>query len=75
MRKSRFSEEQIIFVLRQAEAGVPVVELVLRPKSTAPGWDQVLHHRPDHLGDLLHRAVEGSSLPAARLDDKRVARL
>ena len=34
MRKSRFSEEQIIFVLRQAEAGVPVAELIRKYVST-----------------------------------------
>mgnify|MGYP003581243093 CR=1 FL=1 len=27
MRKSRFSAQQIVFVLKQAEAGVPVAEL------------------------------------------------
>jgi len=33
MKKSRFSEQQIAFVLRQAEEGTPVAEVVsIRPR-------------------------------------------
>jgi len=34
MRASRFSDEQIVAALRQAEAGTPVVDIVRRPGVT-----------------------------------------
>jgi len=40
MKKSRFSEEQIIRFLKQAEAGMPVKELIRKPVP----WKEVRRH-------------------------------
>ena len=53
MRKGRFSEEQIINVPKEHQAGIPVVELcrkhgISSPRSTSAASDAVLE--TEHLG-------------------------
>jgi hypothetical protein len=37
MKRSRFSEEQVAYALRQVEAGTPVGEVECSPKFCSPG--------------------------------------
>ena len=42
MKRSRFSEEQIIGILKEQEAGMPTVELVVREQCVFAVRDEVI---------------------------------
>jgi transposase-like protein len=61
MRKSRFTEEQISFALRQAETGTPVAEVIRRM-----GVSEQTFYRWSCTGALARESCVGSSSSRTR---------
>jgi putative transposase len=66
MKKKRFSVEQIVAVLKQAEAGVPVVELIRKvgiSEQTFYRWKkQYVGLESDQVREMKHLQDENSRL-------------
>ena len=66
MKKSRFTDQQIAFALKQAEAGVAVINVA----ATAPNWREMLAQRdasdvycPDHqAGAKMEEAIRQAKI-------------
>jgi putative transposase len=67
MKKSRFSEQQIAFVLRQAEEGTPVVE-VCRNRGSAGVVQATLQRVPDAEQRMVEHYHSGRLMYGSKIE-------